>query len=123
MNEQELAKKITRHLDDGLDTLSQSTLNKLQLARKHALAHHHAPRTVFGLAWAGHGTSGHGWHGYRFWIPAAALLLVLSGAMYWQNVEQSGDADEIDAALLAGELPVHAYLDEDFNAWLESSSQ
>lgn len=122
MKDQELAKKIVRHLDEGLDTLNQVTLNQLKSARKEALNHYHTHRPVLGLAWAGHFSSGHGWHGPRFWLPAIALILALAGTLYWQDTQQNGDAVEIDAALLAGDLPLHAYFDEDFNAWLESSS-
>jgi hypothetical protein len=122
MKDQELAKEIARHLDDGLNLLNQSTLNRLKLARKEALNHYHAQRTVFGLAWAGHSSSGHSWQSSRFWLPTVALILALAGTLYWQSTQQNGDAVEIDAALLAGDLPLHAYFDEDFNAWLESSS-
>lgn len=122
MKDQELAKEIARHLDDGLNLLNQVTLNQLKSARKDALNHHHAQRTVLGLAWTGHSSSGHGWQGSRFWLPAVALILALAGTLYWQSTQQNGDSVEIDAALLAGDLPLHAYFDEDFNAWLESSS-
>lgn len=122
MNEPDLAKKIARQLDEGLDLLKQGTLNQLQSARKEALAHYHAPRPVFGLVWAGLGKTGHGPHGVRFWLPTLMLILGLSGLAYWQTAQQDNDTDEVDAALLAGDLPLHAYFDEDFDAWLESSS-
>lgn len=122
MKDQELAKEIARHLDDGLNLLNQGTLSQLKSARKEALNHYHAQRPVFGWAWAGHFSSGHGWHGPRFWLPTIAVILALTGMLYWQATQQNNDAVEIDAALLAGDLPLHAYFDEDFNAWLESSS-
>jgi len=122
MKDQELAKKIIRHLDGGLSLLNQSTLNQLKSARKEALNHYHAHKSVFSLGWAGHFSSGHGVHSSRFWLPTIALILALAGMLYWQDTQQNGDAVEIDAALLAGDLPLHAYFDEDFNAWLESSS-
>ena len=122
MKDQELAKEIARHLDDGLNLLNQGTLNQLKSARKEALNHYHAQRPAFGLAWAGRFSSGHGRHGSRFWLPTIAVILALAGTLYWQSTQQNGDAVEIDAALLAGDLPLHAYFDEDFNAWLESSS-
>ena len=122
MKDHELVKKVIRHLDGGLSLLNQGTLNQLKSARKQALNHHHTHKPVFGLAWAGHFSSGHGGHGSRFWLPTIALILALAGMLYWQDTQQNGDAVEIDAALLAGDLPLHAYFDEDFDAWLESSS-
>ena len=48
-----------------------------------------------------------------------ALLLALG---YWQYLEQQGaDLGDIDAALLADDLPVNAYLDHRFDAWLKRS--
>ena len=122
MKNHDLAKGIVRHLDDGLNLLNQGTLNQLKSARKEALNHYHTQQPIFGLAWAGHFSAGHGMHGSRFWLPTIALILALAGTLYWQATQQNGDAGEIDAALLAGDLPLHAYFDEDFNAWLESSS-
>jgi hypothetical protein len=121
MNEQELGKKIASQLDHSLSLLGPSTLNQLKTARMEALNHYHARQPVFGLSWAGHSSAGHGMHGSRFWLPTIALILALAGTAYWQSTQQNGDADDVDAALLAGDLPLHAYFDKDFNAWLESS--
>ena len=125
MNEREIAKKITRHLDEGANSLNQETLNKLKSARQEALSHYHAHQPAFRLAGLGHSTHshGHGMHGFRFWLPAIALIMALAGVLYWQETQQNSDVDDVDAALLAGDLPIHAYLDKDFHAWLESSSQ
>jgi hypothetical protein len=51
------------------------------------------------------------------------LLLSLIGVMYWQRAVPNGDIAEIDASLLTGELPIDAYLDSGFEAWLKRSSQ
>jgi hypothetical protein len=45
------------------------------------------------------------------------------GATYWQIAIQGNDNAEIDASLLSGELPIDAYLDSGFEAWLKRSSQ
>ena len=50
------------------------------------------------------------------------LVLGLIGITYWQSM-QSSDIAEIDASLLSGELPISAYLDSGFEAWLKRSSQ
>lgn len=125
MNERDIAKKITQHLNYGTNQLDRSVLEQLQSARKQALAAHASPQRVFGMAMAGHGDvhSGHHGHGHlRFWISLAVLLLGLLIAFNW--LEMNGaEPDDLDATLLAEELPVHAYLDSDFDSWLDQSSR
>ena len=54
--------------------------------------------------------------------PLVAALLALGITGYWQYLQQN-DGDDIDAFLLAGDLPIHAYIDKDFDAWLKGSSR
>ena len=129
MNESDLARKITQHLDSGIDLLESGTLSRLENARRKALAAYHPkPRHVFGWALAGHG-HGHGGNNggfqplHRAWVPLAALVFGLLLVNYWQTYHQVGDAAEIDAYLLAEDLPVNAYLDNGFEAWLADSAQ
>jgi hypothetical protein len=57
-----------------------------------------------------------------FWLSLIALIAALLIAINWQTM--NGDpADDVDATLLAADLPVHAYLDADFEKWLEQSSR
>jgi hypothetical protein len=124
MNEQELAKRIAGQLDQGLSGIDQGTANRLQAARSLALEHFGQHQSVLGMAWAGHGSASHhhGWSGYRLWLPLIALVLGLFAInLYWQN-SLNGDVSEIDAGLLGGDLPIHAYLDKDFGKWLDSTS-
>ena len=127
MNEQELAGKIIQHLERGLDRIKQGTLYQLQLARKAALdRYREAPQPVFGLAWAGDVAfrAGHSRHfNPRNLLALGLLLLSLIGVTYWQMVVQANDIAETDASLLTSELPINAYLDSDFEAWLKRSSQ
>jgi hypothetical protein len=128
MNEQELAGKVVQHLDQGLGRIDQGTLYRLQSARQAALERYReAPQPVFGLAWAGNvaSRSSHGRYSYsRYLLAFGLLLLSLIGVTYWQlAVIQSNDIAEIDASLLTGDLPINAYLDSDFEAWLKRSSQ
>ena len=127
MNEQELAKKIVQHLDQGLGHIRQGTLYKLQSARMAALdRYRQAPQPVFGLAWAGDAAFrlSHSRHfNARNVLALGLLLLSLVGVTYWQLAIQSSDIAEIDASLLTSELPINAYLDSGFEAWLKRSSQ
>ena len=127
MNEQELARKIVQHLDQGLGQIKQGTLYKLQSARMVALDRYRkTPQPVLGLAWAGDVAYrlSHSRHfNARNMLALGLLLLSLIGVMYWQLAIQSNDFAEIDASLLTGELPIDAYLDSGFEAWLKRSSQ
>jgi hypothetical protein len=127
MNEPDLAKKIKQHLDFGLTQLQGETLSRLQSARKEALsAYKPAYRSVSGLALAGGNGRRDGAYQpfYRAWVPLAALIFGLLLVNYWQTYQQPlDDQAEIDTLLLAEDLPVHAYLDDGFDAWLEDTAQ
>lgn len=128
MNEHDMARKITQTLNHGLTQLDRNALARLQAARKQALAAQAKPRHAFGLAWAGMSPThheGHGTHWHpKFWLSLAVLLAGLMFAANWQahNNVNIDPSDEIDASLLAGDLPFHAYLDPGFDTWLEESS-
>ena len=127
MNEQELAGKIVQHLEQSLGGIKQGTLYQLQTARAAALdRYREAPQPVLGLAWAGEVAFriGHSRHfNARTLLATGLLLLSLIGVSYWQIVIQGTDIADIDASLLTGDLPINAYLDSDFEAWLKRSSQ
>lgn len=120
MNEERFAEKIRQHLNLGLTRLDQPVLTRLHKARGEALSRYKVHQTAFGLASAGNATVrlGHSVHFNTRWLALAAMILVLGGIIYWQNLEQNGEGD-IDAALLADDLPVNAYLDKRFDAWLK----
>lgn len=127
MNKQDIAKKISQYLNYGANQLDRSVLERLQSARLQALALHAKPRHALGLTLAGMAGSSHH-HGegrhfsLRFWLSLAILLVGLLIAANWQAM--NGDPlDDVDATLLAADLPVHAYLDTDFDTWLEQSSR
>lgn len=128
MNERDMARKITQTLNHSLTQLDQDALARLQAARKQALAAQAKPRHAFGLAWAGTSSSHHDGHGTnwhpKFWLTLAVLLAATMFAADWQthNTISMDASDEVDASLLAGDLPFHAYLDEGFDTWLEESS-
>lgn len=124
MNEHDLAKKIAQHLDYGAANLDNRLRYRLQAARQHALEAYAQPRHSFSLAWGG-GSGGHGGahHSpFRAWVPLVVLVLGLMFVTYWQTTQQMNDVSEIDAHLLAQDLPIHAFIDNGFDTWLEGSS-
>ncbi|BAN34657.1 hypothetical protein SCD_n00816 [Sulfuricella denitrificans skB26] len=126
MNEYGLAKKITQHLDYGTANLESRIQYRLQAARQHALEVYAKPQHSFSLAWGHSGNGGHhhGSHSpFRTWLPLVVLVLGLMFVTYWQTTQQPSDIAEIDAHLLAGDLPLHAFIDNGFDTWLEGSSQ
>ena len=127
MNEQELARKIVHHLEAGLGTIKQGTAYQLQSARQAALDHYReAPQPLFGLAWAGEvafRVTHNRYFNARNLLALALLVLSLVAVTYWQLVVQANDIAEIDASLLTDDLPINAYLDNNFEAWLKRSLQ
>jgi len=127
MKDDELAGKIVSRLDYGLGTMKQGTAYQLQSARQAALERYREmPQPVFGLAWAGDvafRVSTSRYFNARNLLAAGLLVLSLIGVTYWQVVLQSNDIADIDAGLLTDDLPINAYLDSNFEAWLKRSSQ
>ena len=127
MNEPELASKIVQRLNQGLGTIKQGTLYQLQSARQAALdRYREAPQPVFGLAWAGDlafRVSHNRYVNSRSMLALGLLVLSLIGVAYWQIVLQANDIADVDASLLTDDLPINAYLDSNFEAWLKRSSQ
>jgi hypothetical protein len=127
--ERELAKKLVRHLDGGVDRLEPGVRGRLQSARNAALSRYRdRPQSVPGLAWAGQAArfADHHFPGARNRVVVAALALVLAGFAYWQwqrNGAPAADIAAIDASLLTDELPLNAYLDKGFDTWLKRSSR
>jgi hypothetical protein len=123
--EHEIAKKITGYLDRGTSELRAGTAYRLQLARQEALARLDEPKRAPELALAGArgGTLGGRrlFGDARIWV---SVLLIVGGVLsyqYWQSVQQARDIEETDAAILTSELPIEAYLDRGFQAWLKRS--
>ena len=122
MNEREFAYKIKQQLDRQLD-LDAATLMRLKAARERALARQRVSEPALVLAWAdaavarlsGRPTS------MSIVLTGAALILAIFGVHYWQQTPTVEELEEIDAAILTGDLPFNAYLDKSFDSWLKRS--
>ena len=126
MNEQHLGYRVRQVLNQGLD-LEAETLARLKTAREQAVAHQRigAPRNV--LVWADNVTGALAGSTSsvfsRFILPTAMLFLGLLAIYTWQQSQAVQELEEIDAAVLTSDLPIDAYLDRGFDAWLKRSSQ
>jgi len=116
MNEEELAERVAKYLDSGLDDLPAGTLYRLRLAREKALSQVRddelpdIPRAAATTLLS-----------RRLLVPVFAVILMLSGLVVWQQQSiQSTRTElaELDAQVLSDELPVTAYLDQGFEVWL-----
>ena len=47
-----------------------------------------------------------------------ALVIGLAGIAYWEDQQRTAELADIDAAMLSDDLPLNAYLDHGFNAYL-----
>lgn len=122
MNENDLARKIVARLNNRLDNIPQPILQRLRAARDAALGRgftrQDGPRPARGRSF-GAGLLGLGL-GLRLALPAAVVIATLAGLIYWQV--SGGIEEDPEAALLAGELPIHAYIDPGFETWLQNAS-
>lgn len=129
--ELEFARQVRRALDENAANIAPATVDRLAAARRAALARK-KPETVsapvaapafagvpsglaqpelpqrrrsplrrFALAW-----------------PLAALVVSLVGIAYWEDQQRTAELADIDAAMLSDDLPLNAYLDHGFNAYL-----
>jgi hypothetical protein len=124
MNEQHIAYRIKQYLNQGLD-LDSGKLARLKSAREQALARQRVESPAAGLAWAGNVLGRFGGPASlipRVLLPTAVLVLGLIAINQWRDSQQAVEIEEIDAAVLTGDLPLDAYLDKGFDAWLKRSS-
>jgi hypothetical protein len=131
--ELEFARQVRRALDENAASIPPATVDRLAAARRAALARK-KPETVsapvFAPALAGAGMPGGLSHGElpqrrrsplrRFALawPLAALVVSLVGIAYWEDQQRTAELADIDAAMLSDDLPLNAYLDHGFNAYL-----
>jgi uncharacterized protein DUF3619 len=114
LNEQQFAAHVVKALEKR--ELPSRIANRLMTARARALeaAARASPAGGNTLVLSRRGLVG---------LLGAFLLLLAAGVWYSNNMSAS-DADyiDIDAAVLSGDLPVHAYLDRGFEAYLHRTS-
>lgn len=121
MNEHEFGKKIAKVLDQSADeTIRQSTLYRLQLARRAALEQCESESAK--LINSGQSTSVYGRHDGH-WNAGKLLILLavlycLTNIFITQFFEHEVNA-VIDTRILIDDLPVDAYIDDEFEQWLD----
>lgn len=127
----EFALKVRRALDESTANLPPATAERLAAARGAALARKKPearPMPVLAPALAGAGAAlpsfGRGRRGHSRWSrlalvwPLLALVCGLAAIAHWEDQQRLADLADIDAAMLSDELPLSAYLDHGFHAYL-----
>ena len=64
------------------------------------------------------GFGGLGGFSLRVLLPTLLLIAGLAAIYSWQQDQRAADIEELDAQLLTDDLPIDAYLDKGFEAWL-----
>lgn len=120
MNEPQFGNRIRQLLNQGA-SLDASILAKLRAARETALARQ-KPELAQGVTWMGGllarmgGVRG---LSLRLIVPLLALAIGLAAVYSWEQRQRAAEVEELDALVLTGELPIDAYLDRGFEAWLK----
>ncbi|WP_413674224.1 DUF3619 family protein [Massilia cellulosiltytica] len=126
-----LAYKIRHALNENLDNLPASTTDRLAAARAAALARKKAHATaapvranqqrasfdlgaLFSMQWVA-----------RAAVVAPLLLMAagMVGVYQYEREQRAAELAELDAAVLSDDLPLTAYTDHGFNAYLAQQQQ
>jgi hypothetical protein len=136
--EARFAVRVGAALNDANDALPHDISERLRHAREQALVRARASRTAVAPVaetaqvwqWMRSGRSALAWGSTPEWagkvlsvLPALALALGLILIDDWHQTEQVMAAVDVDAALLADELPPDAYTDPGFLEYLKTAQQ
>ena len=125
-----LAYKIRHALNENLDNLPASTTDRLAAARAQALARKKADaparakaqqqrpafdvRALFSMQWVARAA---------VVVPLLAMVAGLVGVYQVEHEQRVAELAELDAAVLSDDLPLTAYTDHGFNAYLAQQQQ
>ncbi len=134
IKELEFVQGMRRALDESAASLPSATTARLTAARKAALARKKAEPVLVrvpSLAAAGVGAAGmaalpgglpprrrSAFARFALAWPLAALVAGLFAIAYFEDQQRTAELADIDAAMLSDDLPLTAYLDHGFNAYL-----
>jgi hypothetical protein len=119
MNEAQFAHRVRHLLNEGAK-LDPGQAARLRAAREQALSAYRPERADHSLVGGAAARLG-GLAGLslRVLLPLAILGAAFAATYGWQQRQRAAEVEELDAQLLSGELPIDAYLDQGFAAWLK----
>ncbi len=119
-----LAYKIRHALNENLDQLPASTTERLAAARALALSRKKAEaprkragfdvRSLFDMQWM---------KGVAVAAPLLAMVIGLASVYQVEREQRTAELADLDAAVLSDDLPLTAYTDHGFNAYLAQQQQ
>lgn len=125
MNEERYASRVRQALNHGLKDIAPASARRLEAARHLALSRQKQEAPQLALAGRfGYGTfrlAADNRH-LRQILAVLALLLGMWISFYLDSVKYVGAIEEVDSALLSGDLPPEAFLDNDFFEWLKDDT-
>ena len=131
MNEQQFGSRVRQVLNQGM-RLDARIAERLRVARAQALERRRPEpvgRREIALDWASVSAEGVlgrfggiGGFSLRFLLPTVLMIAGVVSVYAWQQERRAADIEELDAQLLTDDLPIDAYLDRGFEAWLKKVS-
>jgi len=121
MTELDLGYRIVHRLDRGTENLPRETRDKLFAARQKALVHQRRASVLLSLPGVGHLAADVLLPQVRALATVILLVAGVAGSYYWNSAQQVAENEDVDSALLSGDLPINAYLDHGFDTWLKAS--
>jgi len=120
MNELQFGNRVRQALNEGAH-VEPYVAERLRAVREQALARQRfeTPGTV---VWADNITGRFGGMAglsLRLLLPLIVVATSLFAIRHWQQTQHVAEVVEIDSSVLAGDLPLDAYLDRGFEAWLK----
>jgi hypothetical protein len=131
MNSDDLnfAYKVRHALNEQLDHLPSSTADRLASARKLAVSRKKSQPVAVRLLQRALAGGGNRSTEFTLWakmgvaIPLLAMVIGLASIAQHEEDQRIAEIAELDAAVLSDELPLTAYLDQGFNAYLAQRAQ
>jgi hypothetical protein len=122
-----LAYKIRHALNDNLDALPASTTERLAAARARAMGRKKADapgrRQARPLLNVHALLSMSGLGRIAVAVPMLAAVFGLAGMYQYEQQQRIAELAELDAAVLSDDLPLTAYTDHGFNAYVTAQAQ
>lgn len=133
-DEREFAEKIKSYLDSGAAGMRAGTAYRLQQARASALARLGERATASetrlahalvgvpggGPAVGGTGARKRAWFAFGVILVATAAYFGYQQWLSYQATQNTHEIAELDVQILTSDLPIDAYVDRGFQAWLTS---
>lgn len=122
IQEQQLAALVRRTLDASCKEIPADIAARLNVGVQEALQRQKVATSRLSLAGFGSMDTTNLLRPARIAVSVLAMLAGMMGSYYWNSYQNAEDNIEVDTALLSDELPMDAYTDQGFRAWLEHNT-